>query len=168
MKRALEFGKSRFSFKAAPRRSRDLVVGRSNGRREQIGCGVGAQPPLPCQIEDRGLRGTELVDERGHAAGHHLQQAKRHDRAALLRVEKSHGQAAHRHEHRIDLALADGAARQIADHAAEQRSVDVMIVQVDEARHGDTAGNGDRVSILGRIARQIGDPAILYDDRMAL
>ena len=86
----------------------------------------------------------------------------------MLRVEEGHSEASHRHEHRIDLALPDGAAREIVDDTAEQRRVDGMVVQVDEARQGDPAGNGDRLGSLGRITGYIGNPAALHDNRIAL
>ena len=68
-----EFGESRFTFQATPRRFRYLVADCPGRGREQIGRGVKAQTPFPRQIEDRGLRGAELVDERGHAGAQHLQ-----------------------------------------------------------------------------------------------
>jgi len=43
-----------------------------------------------------------------------------------------------------------------------------VIVEIDEARKRDPAGDRDRLAFGRRLARQIGNPAVLDDDQEAL
>ena len=58
----------------------DLPVADASRRREQVWRAVEPQPPALRKIEDHLLARTELVEERGRAALHDLQQPERHHR----------------------------------------------------------------------------------------
>jgi hypothetical protein len=68
-----------------------------------------------------------------------------------------HCQSAHRHQHRIDVTLADSATGQVIDDAAEERGVDGVIVQVEETWQNNTAVNVNRFTVDGRMCGYVGN-----------
>ncbi len=163
----LERGKACLAFKASLRRARDRgLADRARGR-EQVGGRIESQAPASSEIEDRRLPGTELIHEGGRAAAREFKETECDKRLELVRVEVGDGERPHRHEHRIDLALADRLAREIVDNAAEQGCVDGVVVEVDETRKSNPPGDHDRLAFR-QLSRQIGDAAVLGDDGHAL
>jgi hypothetical protein len=61
------------------------------------------------------LARPELVNESSRSALYNLKQAESYERLELGVVEVGHSQSAHRHQHRIDLALAEGPPGQVVE-----------------------------------------------------
>ncbi len=130
-------------------------------RREQIGAGIAAQPKTFRARDEGRLLQAEHVEHRRHARAQPFEQRHFRRIADILGRHHFRREVAQRHQQREDDMPRQVTRRDIVGQATEQRRRQRVIVQVDQARHQQRAGQVDERCVDRRCLRQhIQDGAI--------
>jgi hypothetical protein len=134
------------------------------GRAEQVGAGIGAQAERARARDQHCLPGAEHVEQGGGAGAQTLQQGQLGGVADFLLRHNLGGEVAERHQQGEDDVPREVTRGDVVGQAPEQRRGERVVVQVDQARQGETLRHRDAPRLARhRLRRDVEDGAVGAD-----